>query len=214
MEPPVLEYARAERVGGDRYRSWFLLAGLPAFVGAFVPIGGAGLLAGDMVRTLHEIGRGGLSGDSLFDIAMFTVCLAPLSGMVWRLVRLRGSRPGQVATTIGLAFAGLHLMSILGALCSILVIHGGEAGGVAGIVAGLAVALCGGLIWWNRKRLDLAEWILLMLAGVEMALWALLGLSGVLGGNVWGAVFVSTAAVRGVECWHVVRSRRVVEESA
>ena len=211
LGPPVLEYARVERVGGgDRYRLWFLLAGVPGIVGLWQAVLPAALHGA--IRALRYIAaNGGFSPDSLVQIAMVTAFLAPLSAMVWRVLRLRGGKAGQITGIIGLTFAGIHVVGFLG-LLSLLVLYF-DCKTIA-VAMGVALAVWGGVVWRSRTRLELSAWVLLMLVGIEMGVWAMVGLAG-LGGrsiNLWGLVFVATAVVRGFEGAHVLRSRHLVKQ--
>lgn len=216
MEPPVLEYARAERVGGDRYRWWFLLAGVPALVGTCVPIGSLGSLVGEIAHMVGQILKDGFAGKSMFAVAVLTAQLAPLSATIWRALRVRGSRPGYVVSIIGLALASIHVIGILGLLSGLMLERRLDATTIGAGVGTVVAAGCGVFFWRHRTWLDLGGWVLLVLVGVEMAFWALIGVIvvGRLGGNIWGVVFVATAVVRGVECAHLVRSRCVGQERA
>lgn len=215
LEPPVLEYARVERVGGgDRYRLGFLLAGVPALVGMCVPIGYFPPWVLDvMLPALRRIHNGGFSSRSLWGIAIVTASLAPLSAMGWRGVRLGGGKPGRILGIIGLTFGGIHVVGTVGLVARIVRPDSGGIGRVAtAAVVGVVLVVCGGFFWRSRARLDLAICVLLVLVSVEMAFWLVIGLLMLqgLGTTGWGLVFLTTAVVRGLEFAHVLRSRRLV----
>ena len=212
-ELPVLEYARVERVGGgDRYRLGFLLAGVPGIVALCLPIGLFIPLVWEVMRALRAIFYGGFSSRSMLYIGMITAFLVPLSAMVWRVLRLRGGNPGRIVGIIGLTFAGIHVAGIWGLFTVIVLLNGWKDRMVVAAVC-VALVVCGGFMWRSRTRLDLTACVLLVLVGVEMAFWLLIGLLALAGLiNGWGLVFVATAVVRGFEFAHVLRSRRLVEE--
>ena len=211
-EIPVLEYARVERDGGDRYRLWFLLAGLPALVGMSLPIAFSHSLVSELLRVMSVIAKSGFVTSPWVEIVTVTVVLTPCSALVWRVLRMRGGHPGQILGIIGLTFAGIHVVGILG-LLSIIRISGECDLTAKATVAGIAVLVCGGFIWWSRTRLGLAVCVLLLLGGVEMAFYAMIVLIAMDGGSQgWGVVFGATTVVRGLECAHVLRSRWRVEQ--
>ena len=210
-ELPILEYAPVERVGGDRYRLGFLLAGVPGIVGVCMPIGLSTPLVWDVMRAIFY---GGFSSRSLLDIGMITAFLVPLSAMVWRVLRLRDGKPGLIVSIIGLALGGIHGVGILVLLTGVAFLFGWEGRMLAGAVGG-ALVVCGGFMWWNRTRLDMSAKILLLLVGVEMAFWAVIGLIMLPAlGTTLGLLFEVTAVVRGFECAHVLRSRVLADQTA
>jgi hypothetical protein len=227
-EPPVLEYARGERVGGgDRYRLWFLLAGLPALVGLCVPIvpissrnpvvgnllGSLSELAGEIAR---RIAGGDFSGQTFLLIALSTGLVAPLSAMVWRIVRLGSREPGRSVRIVGLSLCGIHLAGVLMLSGSLLFARGSAGRMDIGAMMGVGLVVCVGLVLWSRTRLDLGAWVLVVLAGVEMVVWGfgglvmLCGRVNFTGELLLGIIFVMTGLVRGFECGHLLRSRWVV----
>ena len=164
----------------------------------------------DLLGAVREIANHGFSSEPLAAIGMIVAYLAALSAVVWRMLRLRGGEPGRSVGIIGLTYSSILLLGILGLLSGIVLKNGWEGRMVAtAAVAGVVLAGCGGFTWLSRIRLDLAAGVLLVLAGIEMAFWALIGLIVLarLGINAWGLIFVATAVVRGVECVHVLRSR-------
>lgn len=227
--PPVLEYAQAERVRGDQYRLWFLLAGLPAMVGLcvpIVPISGRNPVVGHLLASLAElvreiargIARGGFSAHILLLIALGTVLVAPLSATAWRVVRLRGRESGRLVWIVGLSLSGIHVAGLL-MLSGTLVFPQIFAAGIES-AAPICVALvvCVGLILWSRTPADLGACVLVVLAGVEMVVWAFAGLAMLcgrvnsIGELLLGIVFMMTGLVRGWECGHVLSSRRLGAE--
>ena len=202
-ELPILEYARVERVGGgDRYRLWFLLAGLPGIIALKF---GNYLLASLLIFAAR-LAYGGSWFGVLLGMGLCGTLLIPFSALLWRLLRLGGGKPGLTASVIGLAFGCIHIVGIL-ALTGIALMSGWESRMVA-VAVGAALLVCGGFMWWNRTRLDMGAGMLLLLVGVEMVFWAVIGLAVVPDrGTTLGLLFEATAVVRGVEWAHVLRSR-------